>query len=98
MERLLLPGAWPDETFGLAVLPELLYYFTAAETADILDRAMQSLEPGRTLELVHWRHHPALVRIAAQTAPGFLLNVFTRPQQPGTQPERLSIAAVEGLT
>ncbi|WP_329203157.1 class I SAM-dependent methyltransferase [Streptomyces sp. NBC_01435] len=116
VEHLLLPGDWPDETFDLVVLSELLYYFTAADTADILDRVMQSLEPGGTLELVHWRHpvadhaqsaeavhqqtarHPALVRIAAHTEPDFLLDVFTRPQQPGTPPEHLSVAAVEGLT
>ncbi|MFF7590437.1 SAM-dependent methyltransferase [Kitasatospora purpeofusca] len=116
VERRVLPDDWPRETFDLVVLSELLYYFTAVDTADILERAVRSLEPGGTLELVHWRHpvadharragavheqarsHPALVRIAAHTEPDFLLDVFTRPEQPGTAAERLSVAALEGLT
>ncbi|WP_371483558.1 SAM-dependent methyltransferase [Kitasatospora sp. NBC_00315] len=116
VERCVLPGDWPRERFDLVVLSELLYYFTAAGAADLLDRAVEALEPGGTLELVHWRHpvadharsadavhrqaraHPALVRIAAHTEPDFLLDVFSRPEHPGTSAERLSVAAAEGLT
>ncbi|MFE9425896.1 class I SAM-dependent DNA methyltransferase [Kitasatospora sp. NPDC006697] len=116
VEHRLLPDSWPRGSFDLIVLSELLYYFTAAGTADLLDRTVRSLEPGGTLALVHWRHpvadharsaeavhqqscgHPALVRIAAHREPDFLLDVFTRPRQPGTPAERLSVAAVEGLT
>ncbi|WP_051811931.1 SAM-dependent methyltransferase [Kitasatospora sp. MBT63] len=116
VEHRLLPGDWPQESFDLVVLSELLYYFTAADTADILDRAARSLEPDGTLELVHWRHpvadhargaeavhrqagrHPALVRIATHSEPDFLLDVFTRPELPGTSARRLSVAAAEGLT
>lgn len=116
VEHRLLPGGWPQESFDLIVLSELLYYFTATDCADILDRAVQSLEPGGTLELVHWRHpvaeharsaeavhqqaggHPALVRIASHSEPDFLLDVFTRPERPGSPAARLSVAAAEGLT
>ncbi|MFJ7280977.1 class I SAM-dependent DNA methyltransferase [Kitasatospora sp. NPDC098663] len=116
VERRLLPDDWPQGTFDLVVLSELLYYFTVGDTADLLDRTVQSLEPGGTLALVHWRHpvahharsaeavhqqvrgHPALVRIAAHREPDFLLDVLTRPHQPGTPAERLSVAATEGLT
>ncbi|MFF3006754.1 class I SAM-dependent DNA methyltransferase [Kitasatospora sp. NPDC057940] len=116
VEHRLLPGDWPGETFDLVVLSELLYYFTSADTADLLERAVESLEPGGTLALVHWCHpvadhaqsaeavhqrvrsHPALVRTAAHCEPDFLLDVFTRPRQPGTPAERLSVAAIEGLT
>ncbi|WP_329579326.1 nodulation S family protein [Kitasatospora sp. NBC_01250] len=116
VEHRLLPDDWPAKSFDLIVLSELLYYFTTAATADILDRAVHSLEPGGTVLLVHWRHpvadharsaeavhdqarsHPALVRIAAHTEPDFLLDVFTRPEQPGTPAARLSVAALEGLT
>ncbi|MFE7112591.1 hypothetical protein ACFU98_37165 [Streptomyces sp. NPDC057575] len=46
----------------------------------------------QSAEAVHQQaaRHPALVRIAppTHTEPDFLLDVFTRPQQPGTPPER----------
>ncbi|MFE6054930.1 SAM-dependent methyltransferase [Kitasatospora sp. NPDC056446] len=115
VERRQLPEDWPEESFDLIVLSELLYYFTAADGADLLERTVRSLEPGGTLELVHWRHpvadharsaeavhrqaggHPSLVRIATHSEPDFLLDVFTRPEQPGTTAARLSVAAAEGL-
>ncbi|WP_371503518.1 nodulation S family protein [Kitasatospora sp. NBC_00374] len=56
VEHRVLPDDWPQEGFDLIVLSELLYYFTADDTAGLLDRAVRSLEPGGTLELVHWRH------------------------------------------
>ncbi|MFJ9948323.1 SAM-dependent methyltransferase [Kitasatospora sp. NPDC091207] len=116
VEHRLLPDDWPQESFDLVVLSELLYYFDAVEAVDLLDRTVRSLEPGGTLELVHWRHpvadharsaeavhqqaggHPALVRIASHTEPDFLLDVFTRPERPGTPAASLSVAAAEGLT
>ncbi|MFF4818882.1 SAM-dependent methyltransferase [Kitasatospora sp. NPDC001309] len=115
VEHRLLPEDWPEEGFDLIVLSELLYYFTAADGAGLLDRAVRSLEPGGTLELVHWRRpvaaharsadavhqqaggHPSLVRIATHSEPDFLLDVFTRPERPGTAAARLSVAAAEAL-
>jgi SAM-dependent methyltransferase len=56
VEHRVLPDDWPAERFDLIVLSELLYYFTGPVGADVLDRAVRSLEPGGTLLLVHWRH------------------------------------------
>ncbi|RAJ39990.1 nodulation protein S (NodS) [Kitasatospora sp. SolWspMP-SS2h] len=116
VEQRRLPDDWPDGAFDLVVLSELLYYFTAAGAADVLERAVHALEPGGTLLLVHWRHpvpdharsaeavhgqaraHPGLVRIAAHAEPDFLLDVFVRPDRPGTPAADLSVAAAEGLT
>ncbi|MCX5208196.1 nodulation S family protein [Kitasatospora sp. NBC_00240] len=58
IEHRVLPADWPapGERFDLVVLSELLYYFTAAEVAALLDLAVRSLDPGGTLLLVHWRH------------------------------------------
>ena len=50
-----LPEAWPSETFDLIVLSEVLYYFTPARVAEILDRAAQRLVPGGDLVAVHYR-------------------------------------------
>ncbi|GHH81987.1 methyltransferase [Kitasatospora indigofera] len=61
IEQRVLPADWPGpgERFDLVVLSELLYYFTAADVAGLLDLAVRSLEPGGTLLLVHWRHEVA---------------------------------------
>ncbi|GAA4982637.1 class I SAM-dependent DNA methyltransferase [Kitasatospora paranensis] len=56
VEHQVLPRDWPTGRFDLIVLSELLYYFNAPVGADLLDLAVQSLEPGGTLLLVHWRH------------------------------------------
>ena len=50
-----LPDAWPDETFDLIVLSEVLYYFTPEHVVEILDRASASLAPGGELVAVHYR-------------------------------------------
>lgn len=54
--RLTVPEEWPEGTFDLIVLSELLYYFDATALAEILARAAGSLEPGGTLVTVHWDH------------------------------------------
>jgi SAM-dependent methyltransferase len=51
-----LPAEWPvGERFDLIVLSELAYYFDDADLATLLDRAVDSLEPGGDLVAVHWR-------------------------------------------
>ncbi|MDI5961291.1 SAM-dependent methyltransferase [Streptomyces sp. SL13] len=54
--RMAVPSAWPQGTFDLIVLSELLYYFDRAERVTLLDRSVASLEPGGTLVTVHWNH------------------------------------------
>ncbi|MFD8328017.1 SAM-dependent methyltransferase [Streptomyces lydicus] len=56
VRRLAVPDAWPEGTFDLVVLSELLYYFDAATLRDTLGRTLDSLEPGGTLVTVHWNH------------------------------------------
>lgn len=50
-----VPADWPAGTFDLIVLSELAYYFDDADLATLLDRAVDSLEPGGDLVAVHWR-------------------------------------------
>jgi SAM-dependent methyltransferase len=54
--RMAVPKRWPEESFDLIVLSELLYYFDDAERDMVLDRSVASLEPGGTLVTVHWNH------------------------------------------
>ncbi|MEW1751606.1 class I SAM-dependent methyltransferase [Streptomyces angustmyceticus] len=56
VEQRTLPAQWPDGSFDLIVLSELLYYFDAAALDDLLRRAVAALEPGGTLVTVHWNH------------------------------------------
>ncbi|MFH8407020.1 SAM-dependent methyltransferase [Streptomyces sp. NPDC018019] len=51
-----VPDEWPEETFDLIVLSELLYYFDDATLQEVLKRTVDGLEPGGTLVTVHWDH------------------------------------------
>jgi SAM-dependent methyltransferase len=51
-----LPADWPDGSFDLIVLSELLYYFGDDDLALVLSQAAGALRPGGTLIAVHWRH------------------------------------------
>ncbi|MEU0135726.1 class I SAM-dependent methyltransferase [Streptomyces sp. NPDC006296] len=59
IRHLTLPGQWPEGTFDLIVLSELLYYFDHAELTDLLNRAVSALEEDGTLIAVHWNHQVA---------------------------------------
>ena len=56
VERRAIPADWPDGTFDLIVLSELLYYFGPDDGALVLDRAVGALRPGGSLLAVHWLH------------------------------------------
>ena len=57
IEQRTIPGQWPDESFDLIVLSEVLYYFDDADLDQVLDLAVKALNPGGHLLAVHWRHH-----------------------------------------
>jgi SAM-dependent methyltransferase len=56
VEQRRLPEQWPDRTFDLVVLSELLYYFAADDLRLVVDSAIAAVNPGGTLVAVHWRH------------------------------------------
>ncbi len=56
VRRLTIPDEWPDGTFDLVVLSEILYYFDDPALDDVLTRTLDSLEPGGTLVAVHGNH------------------------------------------
>jgi SAM-dependent methyltransferase len=55
-EHRIIPDDWPQESFDLIVLSEILYYFDRPAMNRILERSLATLEPGGTLAAVHWRH------------------------------------------
>lgn len=56
LERRVLPQEWPDGTFDLVVLSEILYYFAADDLSTVTRRAVAAVAAGGTLLAVHWRH------------------------------------------
>ncbi|MET8456947.1 class I SAM-dependent methyltransferase [Streptomyces parvulus] len=56
VRRMVLPEEWPEGTFDLIVLSELLYYLDGTTFDRLLERTLTSLEPGGTLVTVHWDH------------------------------------------
>lgn len=50
-----VPTQWPDGRFDLIVISEVGYYLGAAELDAVLDKSVDSLLPGGTLAMCHWR-------------------------------------------
>lgn len=51
-----VPGDWPEGSFDLVVLSELLYYLDHADRLDVAARTIASLAPDGDVAAVHWRH------------------------------------------
>jgi SAM-dependent methyltransferase len=48
------PDAWPNGSFDLIVLSEVLYFFVPADLDRVAGRVLSSLRPGGTVLLVNW--------------------------------------------
>jgi SAM-dependent methyltransferase len=48
------PDEWPEGTFDLIVLSEVVYYLSPADVDRLAERILRSLAPGGDLVLVHW--------------------------------------------
>ena len=56
-----VPAQWPDGTFDLIVLSEVVYYLDRADLAALVERVRACLVPGGDVVLVHWlgeTHYP----------------------------------------
>lgn len=53
--RMRVPHDWPDGTFDLIVLSEVLYFMSPADIAAVGVRSADSLAPGGVALLVNWR-------------------------------------------
>lgn len=54
-EHMTVPAQWPDGRFDLIVISEVGYYLSPAELDAVLDKSEDSLLPGGTLVMCHWR-------------------------------------------
>jgi SAM-dependent methyltransferase len=57
VEQRVVPDEWPEESFDLIMLSEILYYFDDADLEQMLVLAIKTLNPGGHLLAVHWRHY-----------------------------------------
>jgi 2-polyprenyl-3-methyl-5-hydroxy-6-metoxy-1,4-benzoquinol methylase len=53
--RMRVPADWPDGTFDLIVLSEVLYFLSPADVEAVADRSADSLARGGVVLLVNWR-------------------------------------------
>ncbi|MEU6847744.1 SAM-dependent methyltransferase [Streptomyces sp. NPDC046716] len=56
VQQMTVPQQWPQSTFDLVVLSEILYYFDTGARDRILRQSAQSLDDGGHLVTVHWNH------------------------------------------
>ena len=54
VERMAVPGDWPDGPFDLAVVSEVGYYLARPDLDRLRERCGATVEPGGHLVLVHW--------------------------------------------
>ncbi|MDR3535414.1 MAG: SAM-dependent methyltransferase [Acetobacteraceae bacterium] len=54
VQRMRIPGEWPDRQFDLIVLSEVLYYLSPIDVVRTAARTQASLAPGGTVLLVHY--------------------------------------------
>ena len=54
-EQKKVPDEWPDESFDLIVLSEVLYFLSPADIAKVADHVCTSLDQAGIVLLVNWR-------------------------------------------
>jgi LmbE family N-acetylglucosaminyl deacetylase/SAM-dependent methyltransferase len=54
VERMRVPGEWPEGAFDLVVVSEIAYYLAADQWEDTIDRILGSLTEGGQVVLCHW--------------------------------------------
>lgn len=70
--RLRLPDEAVPGTYDLVVLSEVLYYFDAADLAQVADRVRAAARPGADLLLVHWLPRTDYPLTGDEAAEGFI--------------------------
>jgi 2-polyprenyl-3-methyl-5-hydroxy-6-metoxy-1,4-benzoquinol methylase len=53
-EQMFVPERWPEGTFDLILLSEVVYYLHEADVTRLASRVTESLAPGGEIVLVHW--------------------------------------------
>ncbi|MFE5141301.1 SAM-dependent methyltransferase [Streptomyces fagopyri] len=72
VRRMTVPEQWPEGSFDLVVLSELLYYFDSATRTQFLKQSVESLDEGGHLVTVHWNHPVAEHTCTGRDIAGYL--------------------------
>lgn len=67
-----VPGDWPEGTFDLILLSEVVYYLDAGDVARLVERVRDSLMPGGDVMLVHWTGETHYPLSGDEAAEGFI--------------------------
>ncbi|WP_375462049.1 class I SAM-dependent DNA methyltransferase [uncultured Enterovirga sp.] len=67
-----VPGDWPDGTFDLILLSEVIYYLDAGDVTRLARRVRDSLRPGGDVILVHWTGETHYPLTGDEAAEGFI--------------------------
>ncbi|MEJ7636164.1 class I SAM-dependent methyltransferase [Aeromicrobium sp.] len=51
-----VPQDWPDGTFDLIVVSELMYFLSMDDRHEVIRRSVNSLDADGHIVMVHWRH------------------------------------------
>jgi 2-polyprenyl-3-methyl-5-hydroxy-6-metoxy-1,4-benzoquinol methylase len=70
--RMFVPSEWPQGTFDLVLLSEVLYYLQARDVAALADRVSGALAPRASAVLVHWTGETNYPLTADQATEAFL--------------------------
>jgi SAM-dependent methyltransferase len=103
-----VPAEWPSGSFDLVVLSEVGYYLDAAALRVLVNRSIESLDPGGALVAVHWRHPVADYPLHGDDVHAALLaddriTPLVRHEEADflldvlVRPPAVSVAAAEGL-
>lgn len=52
--QMFVPGEWPQGSFDLILLSEVIYYLDASDVEALAERVAAALAPGASAVLVHW--------------------------------------------
>ena len=94
--RIAVPGEWPEGSFDLILLSEVLYFLSAADIAATAGLVRRSLLPGGVVLLVNWIGNPVPPQPGDEAAEAFLaatdLAVVRQERAEGYRLELLRLA------
>ena len=93
-DRAQIPGEWPDGTFDMILLSEVVYYLDADDVERLVEHVRAGLAEGGDVVLVHWTgdtHYPLTGDEAAELFIGRSTDFLRVERQSRTNEYRLDV-------